>query len=102
MRNDRHIIQIDNIRISEINQITQKLKHTKIEIYIYVYNNAAEYCWEWRFDSPKFLKLDDIFMTFFKLTFFILLFCFIIEHTSHIHRAFSKRCSMISDMKILF
>ena len=76
MRNDRHNIQIDDIRISEINQITQKLKHTKIEICIYVYNNAAEYCWEWRFDSPKFLKLDDIFMIFFGVNIFYLIILF--------------------------
>ena len=76
MRNDRHSIQIDNIRISEINQITQKSKHTKIEIMIYVYNNAAEYCWQYSFDSPKFLKLDGNLMTFFQVNVFYLIILF--------------------------
>ena len=45
MRNDRYVIQIDNIRISETNQITQNPNDTEIELCIYAYNNATEYCW---------------------------------------------------------
>ena len=45
MRNDRYVIQIDDIRISEINQITQNSNDTEIELCIYVYNNATEDCW---------------------------------------------------------
>ena len=41
MRNDRRTIQNDNIRISEINSITQNSKDAEIELCIYTYNNAT-------------------------------------------------------------